>query len=315
MERRVRANPRIRQLLVKALNESMSTDLMERLARRVDPDYDIHERTGFQRSIPIPSLDVAGQIARDFGEGIPLLRLVETLIEVDATGVMGSRVKVRQIEPLIQEVETLGYAYDEGGRLFMETAESARTRTWSYLREGQVQELSFLKIDVVASSRLVRGNDRAKIDRAYQDLQRIVANAVYRRNGRVWRWEGDGGVVAFLFGDKNTQAALAGMEILIELFLYNTFRCALGAPLAVRIAVHTGPCPYHESFDRIQSDTLRRLALIESRYTRPDSLTLSPGVWSDLGPKLSRFFEPFPGDAGSLLYRYTLRWEDDPCGR
>ena len=26
-------------------------------------------------------------------------------------------------------------------------------------------------------------------------------------------------------------------------------------------------------------------------------------------------FEPFPGDAGSLLYRYTLRWEDDPCGQ
>jgi hypothetical protein len=79
----------------------------------------------------------------------------------------------------------------------------------------------------------------------------------------------------------------------------------------VRIAVHTGPCPYHESFGRIQSDTLRRLNLIESRFTRPDSVTLSPGVYSDLGPKLSRFFEPFPGDAGGQLYRYHLRWEDD----
>ena len=311
MERRLRANPRIQQLLVKALNESMSTDLMVRLARRIVPDYDIHDRTGFQRTMPIPSLDVAGQIARDLGAGIPLLRFVETLIEIDGSGVMGSRIKVRQLEALIQEVETLGYAYDEATRLFMETSAAARTRTWSFLQEGQVHELSFLKIDVVASSKLVRGNPKTKIDRAYQDLQRIVVNAVYRRNGRVWNWEGDGGVLAFLFGDKNVQAALAGMEIILELFLYNTFRCTLGAPLSVRIAVHTGPCPYHESFDRIQSDTLRRLGLIESRFTRPDSVTLSPGVYSDLGPKLSRFFEPFPGDAGSQLYRYALRWEDD----
>jgi class 3 adenylate cyclase len=311
MERRLRANPRIQQLLVKALNESMSTDLMVRLARRVVPDYDIHERTGFQRSIPIPSLDVAGQIARDLGAGIPLLRLAETLIEVDGSGFMGSRVKVRQLEALIQEVEALGYAYDEATRLFMETSAAAQTRTWSFLQEGQIHELSFLKIDVVASSKLVRSHAKAKIDRAYHDLQRIVVNAVYRRNGRVWNWEGDGGVLAFLFGDKNVQAALAGMEIILELFLYNTFRCTLGVPLSVRIAVHTGPCPYHESFDRIQSDTLRRLSLIESRFTRPDSVTLSPGVYSDLGPKLSRFFEPFPGDAGSQLYRYGLRWEDD----
>jgi hypothetical protein len=311
MERRLRTNPRIHQLLAKALNESMSTDLMVRLARRVIPDYDIHERTGFQRSMPIPSLDVAGQIARDLGAGIPLLRFVETLIEIDGSGHMGTRIKVRQLEPLIQEVETLGYAYDEGARLFMESSTAARTRTWSYLQEGQIQELSFLKIDVVASSKLVRSHAKGKIDRAYQDLQRIVVTAVYRRNGRVWNWEGDGGVLAFLFGDKNVQAALAGMEIILELFLYNTFRSTLASPLSVRIAVHTGPCPYHESFDRIQSDTLRRLGLIESRFTRPDSVTLSPGVYSDLGPKLSRFFEPVPGDAGGQLYRYCLRWEDD----
>ncbi len=311
MERRLRSNPRIRQLLVKALNESMSTDLMVRLARRVVPDYDIHDRTGFQRTMPIPSLDVAGQIARDLGAGIPLLRLVETLIEIDGSGVMGSRIRVRQLEALTKEVEALGYAYDESARLFMETSTAVRTRTWSFLQEGQIHELSFLKIDVVASSKLVRSHTKAKIDRAYQDLQRIVVNAVYRRNGRVWNWEGDGGVLAFLFGDKNMQAALAGMEIILELFLYNTFRCTLASPLSVRMAVHTGPCPYHESFDRIQSDTLRRLGLIESRFTRPDSVTLSPGVYSDLGPKLSRFFEAFPGDAGSQLYRYALRWEDD----
>lgn len=310
MERRLRANPKICQLLVRALNESMSTDLMLRLARRIVPDYDIHERTGFQRSVPIPSLDVAGQIARDLGAGIPLLRLVEALIEVDLSGFMGSRVKVRGLPPLIREVESLGYAYDETLRLFMETDESVRTRAWSYLQEGQVCDLTFLKIDLVASSKLVRDHARSRISRAYQDLQRIVATAVYRRNGRVWNWEGDGGVIAFLFGDKNVQAALAGMEIVLELFLYNTFRCALASPLSVRLAVHTGPCPYHESFDRIQSDTLRRLALIESRFTLPDTVTLSPGVYSDLGPKLSRFFEPFPGDAGGQLYRYALRWED-----
>ena len=46
MERRLRTNPRIRQLLVKALNESMSTELMVRLPRRIAIESDIQERPG-----------------------------------------------------------------------------------------------------------------------------------------------------------------------------------------------------------------------------------------------------------------------------
>jgi hypothetical protein len=40
------------------------------------------------------------------------------------------------------------------------------------------------------------------------DLKDIVDIAIERRNCKVWRWEGDGGFVAFYFSDKNLLAVV-----------------------------------------------------------------------------------------------------------
>lgn len=306
----MKTGPKLPALLVKALAESMPSDLMVRLARQVIGDYDINERTGYQRSIPIPPLEVANQIVRDVSGSTAMLRFVEALIALDATGFMGRRVPVRSLAQVMREVESLGYLFDPASGLFLERPGQLKTGAWSYLCDGQSYELSFIRIDVADSSSVVRSHPSTAIDSAYRDLHRIARNAVERRNGRLWRWEGDGGVGAFLFGGRNVQATLAGMEILLELFVWNTFHSPLESPLGVRVAVHAGPCLYHESFQRIQSDTLRRLALIESEYTRANSVTLSAGVHCDLGPKLSRLFVSFDGDNGSQLYRWELAWDE-----
>ena len=305
----MKGGARLRRLLAKALVESMSTDLMVVVAERVIPGYDIYERTGYQRSIPIPPLTVANQIIRDVGGSTATLRLLERLIAIDETGFMGRRVPVRSLAVIVREAESLGYVYDRSTGVFLEGPRFAKTSAWSYLREGSTYELSFMQVDVAGSTPVVRSEPRVAVDGAWADLKCIVGSVVERRSGRLWQWEGDGGVAAFLFGGRNVQATLTGMEILLELFLWNTFRCRLGCPLRIRIAVHAGPCLYHESFPRIQSDTLRRLELIESRYTDADSVTLSAGVHSDLGPKLSRLFSPFDGDNGSTLHRWRLDWE------
>jgi hypothetical protein len=116
-------------------------------------------------------------------------------------------------------------------------------------------------------------------------------------------------VAAFYYGNKNIQAALSGMEMLLELFMYNLFQCPFSKPLQVRLAVHTGPCPFHENFEQIRSDTLRRLAVIESEFAENDSLVITPGVFSDMGNKLDSFFQSLRVSRHNLLYQYKLRWE------
>jgi hypothetical protein len=40
------------------------------------------------------------------------------------------------------------------------------------------------------------------IEKTYEDLRLMVEGAIDKRNGRIWSWEGDGGLVAFFFSHK-----------------------------------------------------------------------------------------------------------------
>jgi hypothetical protein len=177
------------------------------------------------------------------------------------------------------------------------------------LIEGHSYELTFLRIDTVGSTGLVRKYSKRLVVQVYNEMRQLFSSIVENRDGRIWDWEGDGGIAAFYYGNKNVQAALAGIETLLELFMYNLFQCPFSNPLKVRIAVHTGPCSFYENIERIRSDTLRRLEVIESEFAENDSLVITPGVYSDLGNKLESFFRPLRVSQHNLLYRYKLEWE------
>jgi class 3 adenylate cyclase len=164
-------------------------------------------------------------------------------------------------------------------------------------------------MDIAGNSQLVRKYPKAEVLRVYADLRKLLSGIVERRDGRIWHWEGDGGIAAFLFGAKNVQAALAGMEMLLELFMYNLLHCSFAGDLHVRLAVHTGPCQFLANYKEIRSDTLRLLETLEGRYAAADSLILSPGVYSDLGTKLECFFRPVAAADRHKLYQYSLGWE------
>lgn len=305
----MRVSTKLRDYLVQALTESLTVELMEKLAARALPDYDLHRASGFPPNMPIPQQDAAAMIGADIIRAGQLRRFTEVLIDVDRNGIMGRTVSIRLLPKIIAEIEKQGFVFKEEYGLFMESVPAMRTKSWGVLREGQVYELSFLRMDIADSSQLVRKYSKAVVLKAYGDLRTLFGGIVERREGRVWRWEGDAGIAAFCFGAKNVQAALAGMEMLLELFLYNLSHHPFAENLHLRLAVHTGPCAYLDTFEEIRSDTLRRLELIESQFTAADSLTISPGVYSDMGTKLESFFRPVQVSKRDVLYQYQLGWE------
>jgi class 3 adenylate cyclase len=305
----VKVSARLKNYLVQALAQSMPVELMEQLAAQVLPDYDLRRQSGFPPSIPIPQRDAALQVVSDVISQGQLRSFAEVLIDVDRNGIMGRTVSISQLPKIITEIENLGLVFKEEYGLFMEGIPALRSRSWGVLREGQVYEFSFLRMDIADSTRLVRKYPKPEVLKAYGDLHSQFAGIVERREGRVWHWEGDGGIAAFYFGAKNVQATLAGMEMLLELFMYNLFRRPLSGDLHLRLAVHTGSCPYLNNFEQVRSDTLRRLEQIESQFTSSDSLMISPGVYSDMGTKLESFFQPVQISRRHFLYKYQLGWE------
>jgi Na+/H+-translocating membrane pyrophosphatase len=67
----------------------------------------------------------------------------------------------------------------------------------------------------VKNSKFVRKYTADRIQKTYTDLKDIVDIAIERRNGRVWIWEGVGGLVAFYFSGKNLLAVVRRLPLAV----------------------------------------------------------------------------------------------------
>ncbi|RJP24310.1 MAG: hypothetical protein C4529_02895 [Deltaproteobacteria bacterium] len=292
---------------VRSLAQSMNVHTMENLARRLIRTYDLNERTGFPPSIPIPNLDAARQIINDMNDGELFPQFINLLVEISTKGWMGKKYDIAYLKELVKEIKEHGFIYDPENKLFIEDPAVRRTRNWGVLREGQDCIFTFLRFDIVGNSELVRKYPGEVIDATYNDFGDIVKRSLNRRNGRIWSWEGDGGLIAFYFSSKNQMATLCAMEILHELFLYNRLSCRLDEPLLVRMAVHGGNCDYMSSEEEIKKlDPVKKTIEYESKYTAPNTLTVSGVIHATLDDIAAREFTPISSSEKMKLYSYRF---------
>ncbi len=297
-------------LATRALSESMDVDVMTSLAREIIFDYDLYRATGFRDSMVITRRDAARQIVPDIVRAGLFQQLVSILIQFHTDGYKGRNYPINHLKDILRELNGLGYIYDKENKLFVEDPANRRTRNWGALTEGQDYPMAFLRLDIVGNSQLVRKYPENIIRATYADLKKIVDRAIDKRNGRIWSWEGDGGLVAFYFSDKSLLAALSGMEIINELFIYNTLYCTLGEPLKIRLAVHFGICEYTKDPEELmKNDIIKETVQIESKHTKPNSMTLSNTVCPKLDASLRDSFKPVSDDPRLRYCSYSIELE------
>jgi hypothetical protein len=285
----------------------MEPRVMIHLIREIFPNYDIHARTGYPESLSIPNMEVAGQIVSDVLGGEEFPNFLTLLIRAQEEGIMGRKYPVAYLREIIKETFDLGLIYDSVNKVFVEDPKVRQTRNWGILDEGKEYTLAFLSVDIVGNTRLVRTYSEPVVHRAYADLKEIIQNTIIRRNGRIWNWEGDGGLVAFFFGNKHMSAAVSAIEIIHEMYLYNRTRCAMDEPLSIRIGVHAGPCEYNntlENLERVQT-ILETLEL--ERKSPSDGVTISVVIKVMLEEIISQKFKSLGnGKNGPFTYQLEL---------
>jgi hypothetical protein len=302
---------RMINLTYKALSQSMDVNMMTHLAKEIISGYDLYRRTGFRDSMVIPQQDAARQIVTDISKSGMFFLFISLLIQVHTTGYQGRIYPISYLTDIMRMIhEDFGYIYDTENRIFVEDPSIRRTRNWGTFIEGRDYVLSFLRIDIVGSSQIVRKHPVNLVRAAYGDFRKIVEKAIYKRNGRIWNWEGDGGLVAFYFANKSMLATLSGMEIINELFIYNAVQCKLGEALNVRIAVNTGTIQYkQDSEELMKNDFIKETLQIESKYTKPNSMTITNTVSSKLKASLLEGFEIVTIDPRTKFYVYRITME------
>lgn len=294
------------QILKKSLYESLSAEMLERMAQDVIADYDLRKRSGFPPNIPMQGQTAASRIVDDIVADDLFLHFIERLVRLDREGFMGRSYRIAGLREIFKCIGAEGYVWDvETGR-FMEDPRIRRTQNWGRLMQGEELRFSLLRIDVVKNSRIVKVHGETAARGAYDDLRGILSRCAESRSGRVWSWEGDGALAAFLFGHSTTSSVLAGMAFLHELFIYNRAYNRIGESVRVRAAIHTGPIRYSTEVGEIlKQETCREVVESESKWTPPDGLSISPAVAGTLDRVLLDRFKPAT-ESGSRALVYSI---------
>ncbi len=293
-------------MLKKSLYESLNAEMLERVAQDLIPDYDLRQRTGFPPNIPMQGQTAASRIVDDIVAEDLFLHFIERLVQLDREGFMGRSYRVAGLRELFKSIGGEGYIWDTETSHFMEDPRIRRTHNWGRLLQGEELRFSLLRVDVVRNSRIVKVHGETAARGAYEDLRGMLARCAERRSGRIWSWEGDGALAAFLFGHSTTSSVLAGMALLHELYIYNRAYNRMGESVSVRAAVHTGPIRYFSEVGEIlKQETCREVIESESRWTPPDGLSISPAVAGTLDRVILDRFKPGP-EVGSRALVYSI---------
>jgi len=288
---------------VKCLHRSLPVDMMIRFARLANPDYDIYRRTGLKEGMPIPLQYAAQRIVADMIQDGFFVDFVETLIRIETEGYMGRRYSLWGLNDVVTGLINEGYSFNKVSGQFFENQRERVSPNWGRLQDGDERKMAVLRLDIAGNSALVRNNPRPKIEKAYDDVRRIVNRIVVNRLGRIWSWEGDGVLAVFLFGPMEKMAVFAGIEIIHELFLYNRIRNPLGSPINVRLGVQIGQVRYSEDeMERHKNETVRQAVHFEA-LAASNSLCVSSNVCLNMEQSTLNQFGPEKTRGG---YKYRL---------
>jgi class 3 adenylate cyclase len=236
---------------------------------------------------------------------------VETLIRIDAKGYMGRRYALKGLQDVVGGLVHDGYSFDPASGQFFENQRERISPNWGRLQEGDERKMTLLRFDVAGNSMLVRQNPRNNIEKAYKDLRAIVNRAVTSRLGRLWAWEGDGALAAFLFGSMEKSAVYCGMEILHELFFYNKLKNTLNSPLNVRIGVHIGRIRYSDDeIERQKNDTVKQAVELES-VAAINSMGVSSTLFMTMDQHTTSLFTPEKNSRGKKYRLYNISVEKE----
>jgi class 3 adenylate cyclase len=280
--------------------------MMIRIARIAYPEYNIYRRTGLSEGMPISNQTAAQRIVADMIQDGRFVDFVEALIHIGTSGYMGRRYALKGLNDVISGLIQDGYSYDPVSGQFFENQRERISPDWGRLKDGDERKMTLLRFDIAGNSNLVRRNPRGKIDRAYNDLRKIISRAVVSRIGRLWVWEGDGALAAFLFGSMEKSAVFCGMDILHELFFYNKLYNPLDSPIALRIGAHAGPVFYSsEEGERQKSETAQKAAELEAR-AQINSMAVSYNLFVTMDQSILTLFGPEKNGPGGKYHLYSL---------
>ena len=278
--------------LIELLAANFKTTQIEEVGRLLFGEFDLYRLTREHRHMTIPPRRAAEQLLEVCRKRHCFGRLIQLIVETDGTQFMGRHASLEGIELFLENLTKAGLVYDFDKRRVAPSVSSPKDlANWGSLRDGRAYYVTVISIDVVGNSRLVRRHGMRKIRKLYFKFRQFMNEKLQKYNGRVWNWNGDGGIVAFTFKNHEVRAVQFAFELQRTIPLFNSF-CEHGvdADLELRIALDAGRVRFAGDTGSIVSEVINFVSHLEKQATPAGHIAVSEAVYSALPPRLSAAF-------------------------
>ncbi|MCE9600145.1 MAG: hypothetical protein K8S54_19460 [Spirochaetia bacterium] len=297
----------IRRMAKEFLWKSLNTDQMNYVAREADRRFDLGQVSGFGHSIVVTRQVAADVIIDFFASEDQFLHFFATCLFMEGKNASGGVIAFVSPDPIIKKLKDKQWLYDPRAGRFFKSQSQTRTADWGFLQAGQEYALTFGSIDIVGSSALARTNVPIDVESTLTRLRAFIQEQIESRNGRIWYWHGDGGVMAFHGSDGPARSVTTAVAILSYLPLFNVTQNELRPEndVALRIGIHSGLATYQTDTEKILSPDIKFTEEIEKTFAESNSIAITERAANSLPPEIRRVFSMSGELAGNkiLIYR------------
>lgn len=279
--------------VVEMLSKSFTYKDLEQLGKDLfGRKYDIHQLEGISPTISISPKNAARRLVSECVDNNKLETLLVTLVQLDGNYLNDKIVKVRNLDNLLYHQTQYGIVYDYRRRKFIQVnTDLSLIPSWGVLRDDTNYTLTVASIDIVKNSALVKKNGSAVMEKVYKHLLEFIRTILATHDGRVWSWQGDGGLIAFPNKQKPDLSVACCMNILLALPVFNLHPDhPISDNIALRIGLDRGEVRFVNDTGRIVSETINYAAHLEKSATEPWGISISEDIYEELNTKMQKVF-------------------------
>ena len=256
-------------------------------------NYRTHELEKIDPEVTISSHQAATRLVHECDKVGRINDLISYIMQLEGNYLNGKVVNIFEFDTFLFHLSKNGYVYDEEQKKFISKKNQNKYQTnWGALKDGGTYELVVASIDICENSKLVSAYGAKNMEGVYNQLHNFLKDIIHEFEGRIWSWQGDGGLIAFRGSKKIENSINCAIKIQLNLPFFNlSSKVNLNETINLRIALDCGNIKFFNDVGRIVSETINYAAHLEKKGTLPAGISISEKVYSHLPKKVKAFFK------------------------
>ncbi len=254
--------------------------------------YSTHELEKLQPEITISPHVASARLVYECMEANRIPELISYLMQLEGNYLYGKIVHIFELDTFLFHLSENGYVYDAVEKKILPKAKHSKyLPNWGALKEGKAYEILIASIDICENSKLVHYYGANNMERIYNQLHNYLDDIVHEFEGRIWSWQGDGGIIAFRGRNKIENGLNCAFKVLLNLPLFNIGpKVTIRHPINLRIGMDCGYLNFFSDVGRIVSETINYAAHLEKKGTKINGISISDKIYKDIPERFKVFF-------------------------